>query len=97
VLSGIQALEYVSVNFTPLQCNGLAEAIKNDPESIDTIKHICLKHMASSMFNTEPEHRLLYKVMTTALSLHTVNSFTTQMTNHNDDIINKVNSEYSDL
>jgi hypothetical protein len=97
VLSGIQALEYVSVNYTPIQCNGLAQAISNDPESIDTIKHICLKHLGSSMLNTEPEHRLLYKLMTTALSLHTINSFSTTMATHNDEIIEKVNIEFQDL
>ncbi len=97
VLSGIQALEYIAVSFTPLQCNGLSENIKNDPESIDTIKHLCLKHMGNSMFNTEPEHRLLYKLMTTALSLHTVNSFSQNMITHNDSIIQKVNLEFIDI
>lgn len=97
VLSGIQALEYVSVNYTPLQCNGLAQAISNDPESIDTIKHICLKHLGSSMLNTEPEHRLVYKLLTTALSLHTINSFSENMATHNDSIIEKVNIEFQDL
>lgn len=97
VLSGIQALEYVSVNYTPLQCNGLAQAISNDPESIDTIKHICLKHLGSSMLNTEPEHRLVYKLLTTALSLHTINSFSQTMATHNDEIIEKVNIDFQDL
>lgn len=97
VLSGIQALEYVAINYTPLQCQGLSENIKNDPESIDTIKHLCLKHMGSSMMNTEPEHRLMFKIMTTALSLHTINSFSQNMVQHNDDIINKVNDQFLDL
>lgn len=97
VLSGIHALEYMCVNFTPLQCSGLHEEIRKDPESIDTIKHLCLKHMGSSMLNTEPEHRLMYKVLTTALSLHTVNSISQNMYQHNENVLNKINLDYSDL
>lgn len=97
VLSGIQALEYLSVNYTPIQCQGLSQAISNDPETIDTIKHMCLKHMGSSMMNTEPEHRLMFKIMTTALSLHTINSFSQSMATHNDEIIEKVNIDFQDL
>ncbi len=97
ILSGIQGLEYICVNFTPLQCSGLSENIKNDAETIDTIKHLCLKHMGASMMNTEPEHRLMYKILTTALSLHTINSFSANMVQHNDDIIQKVNDQFTDI
>jgi hypothetical protein len=51
VLSGINAFEFLCINFTPLQIAGLHEAMKNDPDSMDTIKHLCLKHLGSSMIS----------------------------------------------
>jgi hypothetical protein len=97
IFSGINAFEYMCVNFTPLQNAGLHEAMKNDPDTVDTIKHLCLKNLGSMMMNTKPEHRLLYKILTTSLSLHAVNSFSQNMYQHNENVLNKINLDYSDL
>ncbi len=97
-LQGVNILETVCVNFTPIQCQGLTETT-NDPEFRDDIKHLCLKYM--TLFKTEPEHRLVYKVLSNMLVLHQVNSI---KNNHNEIInpiineeINKINNKYDTL
>jgi hypothetical protein len=71
ITQGIKLLETVCVNFTPLNVNGLANAVEDD-DFRDDCKHLALKYM--TLIKTEPEHRIAYKILTSALLLHQINS-----------------------
>ena len=62
---GIHTIEVLALNFTPINCKGLS-IICNDPDVIKDIKLIALKN--SKLIQTEPEYRLIYKIVTTALA-----------------------------
>lgn len=70
-VQGVRVLEYICVNYTPMNVNGLSNMV-NDSELQDDLKHLALKHM--SLYKSEPEHRILYKLITSMLLLHQVNS-----------------------
>jgi hypothetical protein len=94
-IQGIQLLETLCTNFTPMRINGLTNAI-NDDEFQDDCKHLALKYM--TLLKTEPEHRIAYKILTTALLLHQVNSSKSNFSIDNkDDILNKINARFDDL
>lgn len=69
--TGLQALEYVAVNYTPLKLEGLSQ-LSTDPDVIDDVKLIMLQN--TTIIKTKPEHRLLYKLISTSLLLHNLNS-----------------------
>ncbi len=97
MLSGsIQALEIILVNFTPINATNLSR-ICDDQETIDTMKHIILKH--STLINSEPEMRLLYKIVMTTLMLHNMNgsiSTSQEQLKSNESII-IINKDYVDI
>src|SRR5688572_7698301 len=72
VITGNQMVETVTTTFTPIQCQGLTSAIKMDPDAIDDIKHLSLKHMG--LVAVEPEYRLMHKLVGNVMILHQVNS-----------------------
>jgi len=79
-----------------MKINGLTNAI-NDDDFQDDCKHLALKYM--TLLKTEPEHRIAYKILTTALLLHQVNSsnFVNSNDNGKDDILKKINARFDDL
>lgn len=91
ILTGVRMLETTATMFTPIQCQGLSNAIQMDPDAIDDIKHISLKHMG--MVAVEPEYRLAHKIIGSVMLLHNVNS---AMKPANDKLL-EVNQKYSDL
>lgn len=91
VLTGIQMLETIGTTFTPIKCQGLYSAISMDPDALDDIKHISLKHM--SMVAVEPEYRLIHKLLGNILLLHNINSAGLAST----DKLATVNEKYKDL
>lgn len=88
---GIQALEVLTVNFTPINCSGISEIICNDPDAMKDLKLIALKN--SRLIQTEPEYRLAYRIVSTAMVLHSVNP----TIGHSDEVLNNVNEKYKDL
>jgi len=92
--TGLQSLEFVLLSFTPIKCDGLHN-LSNDPEFSEDVKHMIIKY--TQFIETEPEHRVMYKILSTILQLHSINSYKEQITTHNDNIINKVNVEYNDI
>ena len=93
IMGGIQALETVALLVTPLQIQGLSKTILSDPEALDDIKHISLKHMA--LVDVQPEMRLTMKVFNNAMMLHNINS--SGVGKQIDAKIEQVNQTYSDL
>lgn len=98
---GIHTLEVLAVNFTPINCKGLS-SICNDPDVIKDIKLIALKN--SKLIQTEPEYRLAYKIITTALALHNINPSIqydipneVPLKSQNEDNIKNINSQYMEI
>ena len=92
IIMGIRLLETVATTFTPIQCQGLSGAIQMDPDAIDDIKHMSLKHM--SLVAVEPEYRLMHKIVGNIMLLHNINSAGKAPINEK---LNEVNGKYSDL
>jgi hypothetical protein len=88
----ICALEGLCVNYTPLKVNGLS-LMCNDEELMDDVKHWALQNM--SMIRTKPEHRILFKVVSTMSALHTLNSSNQNQEQYNN--YNNNNNNYDDL
>ena len=92
-IQGIHLLENVCVTLTPLKIQGLANMV-DDQDYRDDVKALCLKHMG--FIKTEPEQRIAFKLLSSALLLHQINS-------NNPNIINKsaklseINNKYTDL
>ncbi len=103
ITGGIQAYEFFLVNFTPINATGITKMCCSDPDVLDDIKHITLKHC--NLTSTEPEQRLLFKLLTTTWALHNLNgpfqgesSDSIQAnTIKNDESIKKINEEYTDI
>ena len=68
---GVIAIEYFACNYTPLKLEGLSQ-ITSDPDLIDDIKLLMLQN--TTIIKTKPEHRIMYKLLTTSLLLHSANS-----------------------
>ena len=103
VRAGVQAMcfsikifEDLAVTFTPLKIKGLS-GVCNDPEVIDDMKAICLKHM--NLMHVEPEARLGLRLMTTAMALHNMNdALEAKKTADVTDVrTNEVSAKYPDL
>lgn len=90
ITTGIQTLEFFMLNFTPINAKGLSN-ICNDKETMDDIKHLALKHC--QLISSEPESRLMYKILTTTLLLHNINT-NIDINNPN---IDKINQEFVDI
>lgn len=90
----IQTLEYLTLSYTPVKCEGLSK-ICDDPETIDIMKLICLKHI--SLVQIEPEQQLIYKIVSSMLMLHNVNTYKESLTVVVNDNINEINNKYSDI
>lgn len=90
ITTGIQTLEFILLNFTPVNAKGLSN-ICNDKETLDDIKHLALKHC--HLISSEPESRLMYKIVTTTLLLHNINS-NIDINNPN---IDKINIDFDDI
>lgn len=69
-VQGINTLEHICVNHTPLKVKGLSQ-ICNDKELIDDVKSLILSNMTLS--HIEPEYRIGYKIITSMLYLHNIN------------------------
>lgn len=97
----LQAFEFVAVNFTPLNCNGLTKAVVSDPETLDLIKQISLKHCG--IFDVEPEQRLLGNILLTSVQLHMINTTmghvqrANEPVNINKETLNNINNEFGDI
>ena len=89
ISTGIYTLEYLLTNFG-VKCQGLS-TICNDPETIDDMKHIVLKRC--QLVTTEPEARLMYKLLQSILILHNTNN----QQNLNIDNISKINEQFTDI
>ncbi len=96
ISASIKTLEYMMVEFSPINATGLSR-ICDDPETIDTMKHICLKH--SHLISSEPEARLMYKILMTTMMLHNVNGSiaTSQEQLKTNESIIIINKEYIDI
>lgn len=97
VVTSIQTLEFLCVNFTPIKCEGLSK-ICDDPETIEDIKHILLKRM--HLIQSEPEHRLIYKVISNMLLLHNFNSYKEAINSNikvNEGEVENINKKFEDL
>src|SRR5688572_19043305 len=70
---GIALFEQIACKnpYLPLKVQGLS-AICNEEDTIDDMKEICLKHM--DLVHVEPEARLGFRVLSTAMMLHNINS-----------------------
>lgn len=95
----IQTLEYVLCNFTPIQAQGLSNVI-NDPDVIEDIKILVLKHMP--LISSEPEQRILFKLITTTMQLHAINTYNQEIIHVNNDSkkmenVEIINGEYNDI
>ena len=96
----IYTLEHICCLYTPLKIKGLSN-INNDPELIEDIKHLCLQNMA--LIKTKPEHRILFKVISTMTALHSYNTLNDNalevanngINNNNDG--NNISNDFSDL
>lgn len=93
-VSVIQTMEYVLCNFTPIQASGLSNIV-NDPDVVEDIKILVLKHMP--LISSEPEQRLLFKLITTTMQLHTINSYSQQIQTVNSEKVVEINKEYHDI
>lgn len=90
-------LEDFCTSFTPLKVHGLKN-INQDPELMEDVKLLSLQNMA--LIKTKPEHRILFKVISTMGVLHNFNSSqenitqpeTTNAQNRNEDF-----SQFDDL
>lgn len=92
--TGIQTLEYLTLNYTPIKCEGMSK-ICDDPETIDIMKLICLKHI--SLVQIEPEQQLIYKIVSSMMMLHNVNSYRESLNIVVDESLNNINNKYSDI
>lgn len=93
----ITTIEMLALNFTPLNCRGLSN-ICNDPDVIKDVKLIALKN--SNLIQTEPEFRLIYKVVTSAIALHGLNpeiQYDVPNRAQTEDNIKNTNSEYINI
>ena len=86
----VQAYEFLMCEFVGVNCRGISN-ICNDPDTIEDMKLLTLKHC--TLVKTEPEQRLLYKLLTTTMTLHGMNSIVAEK---NDDVI-IINSSYQDI
>lgn len=93
----ILTLEYITCAFTPVNCSGLSNALCNDPAVIKDMKHICVKNMG--MVTTEPEARLLFRVLTSMLTLHSLNgnNFNNDQLVEQSNQIDTINNKFKDL
>ena len=93
----IYTLEHVCVKYTPLKVQGLSN-INEDPELLEDVKHWALKNMA--LIKTEPEQRILFKVMSTITALHSYNTMhenTMESDNSIKQSTQDIEEEFSDL
>lgn len=88
---GIEALEFLTVNFSPINCRGLSSRICDDPATIKDIKLIALKNC--NLVQTEPEYRLAYRIIKTVMQLHYINP----AIDYNNEAVKSVNAKYNDL
>lgn len=91
--AGIKTFEMILLNFTPVNCAGLSN-ICTDKNVIKDMKLIILKN--TSFIQTEPEQRLLYKIVTSTLFLHNFNS-ANGIQQNNPEVIEKINSQFVDI
>lgn len=93
IMGTIQTLEVLSI-YCGINCQGLSNRLCNDKQTIDDIKHLCLKHM--HLVSAEPEARLLYKILTNMVLLHNINPSSEQIEKVTDEI-HTINSKYKDI
>ena len=71
----------------------------NHKELLDDVKHFSLKNM--TLIKTKPEHKILYKIVSTMGCLHNINSRKVQETSDNNQVqqqsSNNSNYDFSDL
>ena len=83
-----------------LKLDGLSNQL-NDEVFLDDIKCTTLKYMGTTLIKTEPEYRVLIRLLTTVITLHQYNSRNPKRIDNNDgekiNIINSINSKYTDL
>jgi hypothetical protein len=109
ITSGLQMFEFAMNGLTPIKATGLSKAMLSDPGVMTDIKLVAIKRM--SLVETEPESRLLYKLVTNTMLLHNINSAsdntpskttsavqkTTGLANENNTELEAINKKYSDL
>jgi hypothetical protein len=100
-IQGVQLLETLCVTCTPLKIKGLSNVVV-DNDFQDDVKHMALKYM--TLVKTEPEARIAYKILSSMLLLHQVNtvkqdgSVKEEVPKPLDETkVNGINSKYSDL
>lgn len=93
ISQAIELLEMGMLTFTPINCQGLSQACK-DEETVDIMKQIVLNH--TELIHNEPEYRLLYKILITTAQLHAINGSNTSIKS-SDDIIKNINSQFTDI
>lgn len=99
VCGALQAMELLTVNLTPLNCTGLTQAVISDPETVDLIKQVSLKHCG--LFELEPEQRLMGNILMTSVKLHMINSLPIGQISRpvqiNEEVLKDINKQYNDL
>ena len=70
-VQGINTIEHLCCNFTPLKVQGLTN-ICNDKDLIDDVKSLMLSNM--TLAHIEPEYRIAYKLTSSMFYLHNMNS-----------------------
>lgn len=93
-VKAIQTLEFVLCSYTPIQAQGLSNIV-NDPDVIEDIKLIVLKNMP--LVSSEPEQRLLFKMITTTMQLHSINTYNSEIRQVGSEKISEINGEYTDI
>lgn len=73
-------VEYVGCRFTPLKLQGLTAVLSSNQHVLDTIDEVSMKY--GSLLHVEPEYRLCYLVLATALGVHNANSQKTVIEDH---------------
>lgn len=90
----IEVLEHIGCNYTPLKIQGLS-MINQDKELMDDVRHWALQNM--DMIQTKPEHRIMYKVLSSAMALHNINTINEARQQNTEAGIDNLNNEYDDL
>ena len=86
--------EYVGTNFVGLEIEGISKMGQTD-EWRDNVKALCLRYMSTPVSHIEPEHKLMFMLISNTLMLHQINTannkaLPTQIEIDVDIIINKL-------
>lgn len=94
----ITVFESVASVYTPLNVNGLSNAIENTPEGKeiqDDLKHLVIETLGGSFSSMKPEYRLGINLLRLTYGIHEQNTKNNIISN-SESVVN-INTEYKDL